>query len=226
MWATDVVRQMALTDNRAFSWTILAERTLQSTVDCDDYADALLAVLAEMNVELPARQLGIALNPNGYDGHTLVEMFDTANQRWLLLDPTFDLTVRRTTDGKWATAEDLSSATRSQRWGDVSYVFLGEFGDYYARGYYLDYPLLFVNVYHAGQAPITGHGWPVLPYLTSVALPVNGDQQLYVVGCSDTTSAELWVDGSVQTIDCSGVDRLSHVFYASSISAPHRRPHP
>jgi hypothetical protein len=95
---------------------------------------------------------------------------------------------------------------------------LGELGDHYARSYYVDYPLLFVNVYHAGQAPITGQGGRVLPYLTSVALPVNGDQHLYVVGCSDTTSAELRIDGTLYPIDCSGVERLSHVFYASSIS--------
>jgi hypothetical protein len=40
-----------------------------------------------------------------------------------------------------------------------------------------------------------------------------------VVGCSDTTSAELLIDGMVQTLDCSGVDQLSHAFLAGSVGA-------
>jgi hypothetical protein len=40
-----------------------------------------------------------------------------------------------------------------------------------------------------------------------------------MVGCSDTTSAELLIDGTVTTIGCTGVDRLSPAFWSVSISA-------
>jgi hypothetical protein len=217
LWATDVVRQMALTDNLPFSWTVLASTKTQTTANCSDYAGALLTVLAEMNVQLPARRLQVALNPNGYDGHTLIEMFDSARQNWMLLDPTFDVTIRRTATGNWATAEDVSTATRAQRWSDVSYVFLGQQNDYYTLGYYLDYPLLFVNIYHAGQLVTNGAGAPVLQYLAPAVLPVTSAQETYMIGCSGVTSAELLIDGTVKTIDCSGVDHLSQAFSAASI---------
>ncbi len=217
MWATDVVRQMALTDNRPFSWTLLAQTASRLTAHCTDFASALLAVLAEMNLQLPAKFLGIALNPNSYDAHTLVEMFDPARQNWLLLDPTFDLTVRRTSDGNFATAEDMSAATRALLWSDVSYEFLGARGDEYARGYYLDYPLLFVNIYHAGQVATNGQGGTVLPYMVSLPAPVLSAPGLYATGCAGGLRTNLSVDGVNTSIDCSGVDGFSYVFAATSI---------
>ena len=215
--ATDVVRQMALADNVPFSWTVLAVAP-GVTVTCVDYAEALLDVLADMNIQLPARRLDVALNPNGYDVHTLVEMFDPDSQSWMLLDPTFDLTVSRTGDGNWATAEDMSAATRAELWSNVSYVFLGGLGDFYARKYYLDYPLLFVDIYHAGQSPIHGQGGPVLPYMVSVPTMPVSSQGLYIAGCAADLVTDLLVNGVDTSIDCSGVDGLSYVFAAGSIA--------
>lgn len=222
LWATDQVRQMASTDNLPFGWTVLATAVarripLRFSADCLDFAQALLDVMVEMNAQLPVRRLDIAMNPNSYDAHTLVEMFNPDSQTLMLLDPTFDLTVKRTTDQQWATAEDMSTATRAKQWGDVSYVYLGERGDYYARNYYLDYPLLFVNVYHAGQFPVFGQGGPVLPYMVQVATPVSGTNTTYAVGCSSVQSTVLRVDGLDQTIDCSGVDGVSYAFSANAI---------
>jgi hypothetical protein len=217
-WATDVVRGMALTDNRPFSWTPLRDvlGLLRYTANCADFAAALLQVLGEVNLQLTARQVDVALNPNGYDGHSLVELFDPDGNRWMLLDPTLDLTVRRTADGTWATADDISAATHALQWGDVTYVFLGEAVDAYARSYYLDYPLLFNDVYHAGSHPVNGQGAPVLPYLTERTLPV-ATPGIYTVQCSGVTSVELAIDGIVQVLDCSGVDGLSFVTGAHSI---------
>jgi hypothetical protein len=216
LWATDVVRQMALTDNIPFSWTILASVT-PGIANCANYAEALLAVLTDTNVQLPARRLDVALNPDSYDTHTLVEMFDSDSQSWMLLDPTFDLTVTRAADGNWATAEDMSSATRAEQWGNVSYVFLGGLGAYYAHGYYLDYPLLFVDIYHAGQLPINGQGGPVLPYFVSVQAPVS-TQGVYSAGCASDLVTDLVINGVDRSIACNGVDGLSYVFSAASIA--------
>jgi hypothetical protein len=171
-----------------------------------------------MNVQLPSRRLDVALNPNSYDSHTLVEMFNSETQSWILLDPTFDLTVRRTADGGLATAEDVSAATRALQWNDVSYEFLGALGDAYARNYYLDYPLLFVDIYHVGQSPVSGQGGPVLPYMEPVALPMSISQGVYVVGCPGEQTADLMSDGVHTVVDCSGVDNLSHVFVSGLIA--------
>ena len=81
------------------------------TAFCTDYATVLLSLLPQMNITQPARYLNVCLKPNSYDGHTLVE-FQGPGGTWMILDPTFDLTVRRTADGQWATASDVSAATR------------------------------------------------------------------------------------------------------------------
>src|SRR5262249_34237985 len=110
LWATHLVRSMASDDNRPFSGTDLSSRTLPEVVAvCSDFADTLLRVLAEANVQLPARRVEAALNPNHFDVHTLVELLNSETQRWMLLDPTFDLTVKRSDDGTWATATTVSS---------------------------------------------------------------------------------------------------------------------
>jgi hypothetical protein len=66
----------------------------------------------------------VALNPNARDAHTLVEMLDPATATWLLVIPTFGLTVRRTADGGFATSRRRSSAAiRAQRWTDMTNEF-------------------------------------------------------------------------------------------------------
>jgi hypothetical protein len=180
-WAVHFVRSMAAADNRPYSWTELAAR--KYFVTCYDYAMTFLQVWTEMNGQLAAGPLFIALNPNTWDTHTLTEMFVPETQKWMLLDPTFDLTVKRASDGGWATAEDVSAATRGQQWGDVSYEFLGPLADYYARRYAIDYPLLYVNVYHTGQLAVNGRGGPVLPFMQEVPMPASG------TSTSDTSAA-------------------------------------
>ena len=214
-WATDFVRGMAGSDNHPYSWTELAKRKYR--VFCSDYSLTLLKVWSEVNGQYPATRLDIALNPNSYDAHTLVELFNPESQSRMLLDPTFDLTARRTSDNAYATAEDVSAATHNQQWDAIAYTFLGPPGDYYAKTYIMDYPLLYNNVYHSGQQWINGVGAPVLPFMDEVAMPIAGSRLAFAIGCGTDRTATLSVDGVVQTIDCSGVDGLSHIFYASSI---------
>jgi hypothetical protein len=57
----------------------------------------------------------VAFNTNGYDGHTLVNLLNPETGKWMLLDPTFDLVVKRA-DGGWATAEDVSEAATASNW--------------------------------------------------------------------------------------------------------------
>ena len=216
LWATDLVRGMSPIDNRPFAWGGVFETIgTRYYANCVDYALTLLHVLQQMNSQLQARRLDVALN---LDGHTLVEMLDSVTQRWILLDPTFDLTVSRTVDDVLATAEDMSAATRSEHWSDITYQFLGPLDDYYVRNYYLDYPLLFVDLYRAGDQQVNGQGGPVALYMETVSLPAS-TTQVYVVGCLANQTAELLIDGVVTTVDCSGVDGMSAAFNAATVAA-------
>jgi hypothetical protein len=214
-WATDFVRSMAGDDNRPYSWTELAQRKFRAY--CSDYAIILLKVWTEINGQFAASRLDVTLNPNGVDAHTLVELLNPETQARMLLDPTFDLTAKRTADGSYATAEDVSAATHNQQWTDISYVFLGPLNDHYGKTYIMDYPLLYNDIYHSGQHWTNGQGAPVLPYMNELTMPVSGTRQAVAIGCGTDKTAVLSIDGVEQVIDCSGVDGLSHIFYASTL---------
>ena len=51
-----------------------------------------------------------------------------------------------------ATAADVSRATVARDWAAIEFVPLGDMGLEVARSYYLDYPLLFLNVILSGPA--------------------------------------------------------------------------
>ncbi|HVU16352.1 MAG TPA: hypothetical protein VHD32_05485 [Candidatus Didemnitutus sp.] len=219
-WATDYVRQMADDESYVAEGSLLRALVYPSDrAVCFNYSEALLQILAEMKMPLSTRILNVALDPNGYDGHTLVEYLDPGQQEWELLDPTFDLTVTRTADGSWATAEDMMNATRSQQWGQIGYVFLGAGGDVYARENYLDYPLLFLNVYHLGQPIVPGIGPSILPYFTAISSPAYGYGP-YAIRCLTTPSLQ-FLDtaggGNVYTVSCDGIDSFSYIFRVDSV---------
>jgi hypothetical protein len=222
LWATDFVRTMAPSDNRPFGWTALARQTAsQSQYDafCTDYAATLLHVLGEMNIQTAARRLDLSFNATLFNAHTLVELLNLDTGDWILLDPTFSLSAKRS-DGAWASAEDVSQATRAFDWQAISYVFLSAAGDAYARGYYLDYPLLYVNVYHQGQPFVAGQGPSPLQYLQVTTLPTSGSRDVYLVQCIGSASTEVLIDGTHRQVACDGVDATSGSFYASSVAAP------
>ena len=226
--SVDFVRGMAATDsNRAVGWTPLAgvlNNQLKPLANCQDYSQTLLTILQDNNISLSSKRLDIALNPNTFDAHTLVEMFDPDTNVWMLLDPTFDLTVTHASDGGWASAEDVSTATRNLAWHDVSYIFLGAIDNAVAKAYYLDYPLLYVDVYHSGEKPVNGVGGPVLPYMVQTTMPVTSSGN-YAIRCpTGVSSAAMSVNGVTTTLDCSGVDGFSHVFGASSVASTANTP--
>jgi hypothetical protein len=219
--ATDAVRRMAGMDNRAFQWTALSTQIgAHYFALCTDYAATLLDVLADMNLQAAARRLDLSFNASLTGAHTLVEMFDTTSQRWLILDPTFDLTARRS-DSTWATADDVGAATSAFNWSAVSYDFLGPDGDAYVRHYYLDYPLLFLNVYHQGDAFQIGAGPSTLPYLLSTALPASDSPDIYVAHCLNGQAAvDVIIDGVLTTLSCDGAGQTSGSFQASDVASP------
>ena len=224
LWATRFVREMASEHHRRFGWTELSRIVPpRYNAVCTDYAAVLLRILGEMNVAAPARRLDVAFNPNRFEMHRLVELFDSETERWIVLDPTFAL-APRLAGGGWATADDIFEAAHSFEWNRIEYVFVGAQGNAHAKGYYLDYPLLFLNVYHEGQPMPLGVGLSPLPYLEAVSLPVESSYDFYTVRGTFGDSVEVAIDGVAQELRCDGVDGLSKGFGASSIRSPARGP--
>ena len=224
LWATGFVREMATEHHRPFGWTELSRRVPpRYSAVCTDYAAVLLRVLSEMNVQAPARLLDVAFNPNRYEMHRLIELFDSDTDRWIVLDPTFALALR-VRGGGWATADEFCEVVHTFEWNRIEYVFVGGEGDAHAKGYYVDYPMLFLNVYHEGQPMPLGVGPSPRPYLEAVSLPLTSPYDFYTVRGTVGDLVEVVIDGVVQQLRCDGVDGLSKGFGASSIDSPAESP--
>jgi hypothetical protein len=216
LWAAGFVRGMANISNLPFAWTPLWNRmytTGQTVTFCGDYAEILVGILAEVNVETDVRVRQVVFYPDSYDGHILDEIRDDSD-RWVVIDPTFALAAKRQSDGAWATAEDISQATRLQAWDTISYIPARPEGTVYAKGYYIDYPLLFLNV------DLTGISAPALPYLEEVSLPVDGHgfSNIYKLQCMNSSDLVFLLDGTMTTLSCTGAERLTKTFSAGSIA--------
>jgi hypothetical protein len=221
-WATHEVRQMADGDNLPAAGTVLAEITAaegHAGAYCTDYAIALDAVLADMAVALDWRYLNTYMNTNNYDAHTLVEVFHPAQNEWVLFDPTFDMTVRRISDGGYATAADLTRATLARRWSDVVYVALGPEGFQHAQSYYIDYPLLFLNPFSGGGAFVPGRGNSPLPYYEQLPGYATGGAETYAVRAVGVAQVDLLVDGAPTLVTTDGIDQISSAFVAWGVQA-------
>ena len=218
LWATNFIREMASPTNVAVPGTLLASvLDLRQQATCLDYSRALYYALAEMNVTNGFRRLNIAFDPkNDFDTHALLEFYDSDQGTWMLLDPTFDLTVRKASDSTWASAEDMMNATRATQWNAVTYDFLGSYGSSLANTYYLDYPLLYLNIEPPGGVFDTVDAPSILPFLTELQLPeqVAG---VYLLRDTANSSAQ-FTDGTFDySMDCTGVDNCSYIFSAAAV---------
>jgi len=221
--ATADVRAMADINNIPYPGTVLEDIVKeegQTSADCTNFTTAFIYVLKERNIEVGIRILGIGFMANYYDMHSLVELYNEDQQRWMLLDPTFSLTVKRLSDGLWATAEDVSLATLNKNFGSLSYIFLDN-NDSFVRYYYIDYPLLYLNIYHVGTPIVIGEGNSSLPYLEEFSLPLNEqDYDLYVLRNESGADIDIMIDGVETIVDVGGLDLVSKIFSAKTISLP------
>jgi hypothetical protein len=140
---------------------------------CSDYSTTLIQELTNAGVALPFRPRALAFNDRAYDSHAVVEILDTDSGRWLVLDPTFGIETMNA-DGVPATAEEISAAARGRNWSLLSFRFLTPAGDSYARNYYLDYPLLYLNVYVGGSTTPVEPSVSLTPYLDYLGVSVDG----------------------------------------------------
>jgi hypothetical protein len=215
LWATSVVRAMtpAMT-NRPYGWTPLWDtiEALKYEASCGAYTAALHEALVQMNLGLPIRNTMIRFSQ--IDVHIFVEILDSDTSQWMILDPTFGLAARRTADGGWASAADIASSAVIEDWSAIHYVFLSPQNDAIARGYYLDYPLLFINDF------VIGSPWhSAAPYLTEVSVPVSGPFGVFIATCDQGNQADILTGVAPRTIQCAS-DGLSGAFLASSVAAP------
>jgi len=178
------VRAMADDANNPFPGTPLAHFVAlrlaklpgsQTQALCSDYATTLIQELTDAGVLLSFRTRALAFNDRAHDSHAVVEILDSDTGRWLVLDPTFGLETLNAS-GQPATAAEISEAARGQNWALLSFRYLTPAGDRYARNYYLDYPLLYLNVYDGqSQSPVEPpiSLTPYLDYL-GVSVPTFG----------------------------------------------------
>lgn len=174
--AVNAVAPFQLTTNVPVSWSLvnhwISGKKWESL--CVDYADVLAEVLKQMNVGAAA---GAAFRPrtfvtafinNGYDAHALVEVYDGTRKRWVVVDPTLAVVVRRP-DGTLASKEDIHDDLVTNRATGLRYEPFNNVGQRLLQAYYLDFPLLFANV-----PPFTDRTQDPLPYMEPlVALPRN-----------------------------------------------------
>jgi hypothetical protein len=214
------VREMADIDNQPYDWTPLVASVASEgdvVADCTAFANTLLKQLADANITLQSRSLAICFNTNSYDCHDLVEIYDPDSARWVTLDPTFGLYAVDSA-GQPATAQEISDAARSMNFTEISYQYLTPNKDAYALAYYIDYPLLFLNVYQPNSQQLLEPQPSIQPYFDLMGASVDGaESNYYAVQCaSGSGSATATWDGVVQTYTCT--DGFTPVFWAISVT--------
>ncbi len=217
------VRQMADLDNQPHDGTplaIVAAAADVGAVDCVAFSNALLAELTDANFPLQYRARGVCFSSP--DCHELVEVLDSDHDRWVTVDATFGLYTLNGS-AQAATIEEISAAARSVDFGSLSYVYLTNSGNLYAKAYYLDYPTLFLGVYVPGtindfeEAPVAS----LVPYFDLVGTSVDGPMSgFYAIQCATgSSSATANWDGTVRTDPCrSGFTPIAYGYAVSLVS--------
>jgi hypothetical protein len=219
---TGQVRAMADGDNQPYDATPLAAQTAKdntAVADCAIFSSTLLQELADAGLPLQSRTLAVCFNTNSYDCHALVEVLDVDAGRWVTLDPTFGLYALNG-QGQAATSADISAAARAQAFGELSYVYLTPAQASYAHTYYIDYPLLFLNVYQPGSSTQLVQAPPgsLEPYLDLMGTQVQGVvSNFYAIQCAaGAASATADWDGTTQTYPCT--NGFTAIYWAISVA--------
>jgi hypothetical protein len=222
------VRAMADANNYPYSGTLLYDYVASQGKPyamCLEYAAVLNLLLYDNNVG-NTRVLRIAFDPNTYDDHALVQLYNQNQQSWMLLDPTFTLTATRASDGLYATAEDIQNAVLNFDWSAINFDFLGSNGSTPANSYYIDYPLLYLNFCTATSPCSSGLGNSPFPYMQRFLLPFTGPRNVFAIAQQGGGSCVATVNGTDTTYACNGIGYLSPAFYATSVAMSPNNPTP
>ncbi len=220
---TRYVHSMADGMNNPRKGTLLYEEIngIRKQALCNDYASVLKRMIQELRIGR-ARILNVSFNPNGWDMHTLVEYFSEVQGKWIILDPTFAMVVKRKSDNMYATAEDVQQATLRLDWSGLKFILI----DDRKYNYYLDYPLLFLNL-HRGSASKETAANSLDAYVSKVSLPIVGHRGWYFLKYlgenvnDNKITLEVKIDGELSTLIFDGVNQTTKIFGANSIVIPH-----
>jgi hypothetical protein len=193
------VREMADDNNVPVSGSPLEAMMIShghSTATCVDYSTTLIKLIGDNNIPVQARPARGSLND--WDAHELVEIYNPDRDTWELLDPTFGL-IPHNADGTVASFDDVHKATRAKHWSAITYEYITDRNDDYARNYYVDWPLLFVNNLNADD-PVDDD------IVSEYYLPAdssNPHYSIYALHCpAGAATAEAMFDTLDLVLDC------------------------
>ena len=99
---------------------------------------------------------------------------------------------------------------------EIQYGALMGESEEYLESYYINYPLLFLNLYRPFDAFAAGEGTSPLPFLTPVSAPIASVPATYVVQCAGA-AVDARVDGLEITLECDGIAGLSQAVRAARL---------
>lgn len=183
LWATAQVHLMRNTEGQPYPWTLLAQDTIPShrfpdTPRCSDYAATLVDLLGRMGLGFSGHSPYVqyaAFRLGTRDTHTLVTVWNDAQQVWMILDPMFGWTLKRTLDGGYATQQDMNASVIAKQWYSITYVPLCDDSLHFATTMSIDYPLLWLQIpainYTDGDYSFNTITNSATPYLGTNGLP-------------------------------------------------------
>jgi hypothetical protein len=216
-----IVRQMADDDDLTFTYSPLGRifgETRQYTV-CSDFTTQFLRNVPNLKTGWSFKTLNVCFMANGFDCHTLVQGSDPIEGHDFMIDPTFLASVRSTSTQELISPDEFSADIRTMDFSAFSIVSLDPKTEFYIETYYIDYPLLFLDIYTDNRA---GFRQPIaspLPYLVEVPLSSNATTYATTIGTSTGSTITVNIMGGQLTFPLYQ-DELSQLFYGASLSKP------
>ena len=102
----------------------------------------------------------------------------------------------------------MNLSVLQQNWSAIQYRFLGSYGDFYARKYPMDYPLLYLNIPNPVLAS-PGTGNDPMSYLQEIFPPFSYPAQIMLR--SSATSVPVTVNGESFDLPIDGIKSLSRM---------------
>jgi hypothetical protein len=213
---TTETREMATADNTTRPGTILARLTSAAYSDCGNYSSALIDLIRGASEDSVVRRRDTCLLNNQTECHTMVELWNPARSQWEILDPTFTVAPVHRSSGNRLSVEDLEAMVRTGRTDELDMRALADRSWEALNNYYLDYLVLFAQ-------PAAPEGAPPAQERSVIDLfdlvePEELTTGHYALQCPpDAGTVSALADGIEVDLPCTGVDRLTPVFRASSI---------
>ncbi len=161
---------------------------------CTDYAETLAQLLYGQRIT--ARVRAIVFDSN--ETHMTVEYWDPFLSYWFTADPTFGLVYWNNNTTTGMSVSDISAAAVAQNWNSIPVLYVTSNGEIYARNYYMDPILLYLNPLPLGQGVITQPQTnPPATYMKVHTTADVGTPGLWVFGfVNSTDSVTIQNDGA------------------------------